>query len=234
MNSQISAILALGADAMDNLFDVYITLPTAIQLPGGVQTARDVLEQKTLRLRVAGFEPPVFKTKTYDVKYKTVSVKRPAAVIEGAREFKLTFRLDAYYDVYLALAKWRNTLYTPASGFASNQVGKGTAADFGTVEVVALRGAVFQASNNSYQDALGIAAEGSDVRTSTLAANQLRYGYKHVWLTDLDEPKFKTGSGEVQSITASFQFGEFTDPSVDSTGESTGSPAALVPGSTPV
>jgi hypothetical protein len=223
INSQVTALLGVGADAMDNLFDVYIdALPAALAGATGFDAKALAMQ---VRLRVSGFEPPQFKTKLYDVKYKTISIRRPAPIIEGTREFKLTFRLDAYYDVYLFLTRWRNLVNTPASGYASNALTNGATPLTGTVKVDFVRSPISQLSDATYSDKQGISVGQVE---GTSGAGMGTYTYYQAWPSDVEEPKFKTGSGEFQTVTATFQFGAFDDPSID-TNLTYGSLSAPIP-----
>jgi hypothetical protein len=216
LNSQITALLSLGADAMDNTFDVMITLPKAVSdaITGnaGLSEANNLKDDAAIEnmfaLRCNGFEPPKFTLKTYEVRYKTIGLKKPASRIDGERVFKIQFRLDSYYSVYRALMAWRSYVMQPATGFASNLVAQ---ANTGEVTVVALDSPVEQARGGGYAST-GLTSGKYATSESYSGLEGIRWEFKNVWLIDVEDPKYKTGSGETISITATFGFGEFMDP----------------------
>ena len=220
LNSQISALLSLGADAMDNLFDVHITLPTSISdaLTDDNTPGMKADPITPLALRCQGFDPPHFSLKTYDVRYKTVGIKRPAARIEGERIFKLQFRLDAYYNVYRVLLTWRSLVMQPSTGFAATSIADYQTQSPGSVVVYAIDAPISQKTGKGYNadgESRGhtLAFPGGDYDLAAANAGaDFGWSFQDVWLTDLEEPKFKTGSGEVQLVTATFAFGEYLDP----------------------
>lgn len=227
LNSQISALHSIGADAMDNLFDIKITMPkNAIEF--GTDQQKDVLTEDHMelqfRLRCEGFEPPKFTQKKYEVRYKTISMNRPAARIEGSREFSLTFRVDAYYRVYSALLNWRSLLFEPSSGYASPRLVDEATSElenyFGQIDVFVPILPPLRSEGGSY-DIPGIthdatydeafAKGAADVMSDTKVLRA--WSFSDVWISDLTEPKFTTGGGEIQKVTATFQFGEYRAPS---------------------
>lgn len=212
LNTQISALLATGADAMDNLFDVDITLPDAILAvtPAG---------RIPFGLRCLGFEPPKFTLKTYDAPYKTMKIKRSAGKIEGDRSFKLQFRLDAYYQIYRLLLAWRDAVMQPATGYASSGINKGDSEGnsfYGQVAVAAADSPIAQPKSVDGYKVQGVTQDvivGSQSMSSGLTAS-LNWRFLNVWVMDVDNPKFVTGSGEIQLITATFGFGSYQDPQI--------------------
>lgn len=204
MNTAVTALLGLGADAMDNLFDVEITLPTGVEAGEGAPDAKGLLDQ--FRIRCQGFTPPKFNVKTYDVKYKTIKIKRPASVMEGDRVFELQFRLDANYYAYKALVSWRAKTLIPSTGLAYNAL---DLANGGEVDVHIITEAMARpgpSDDGSYE----AVSNGKSTSEAILTHNS--WNFKDVWLTELSEPAFKQGGGDPIMITAKFAFGEFTDP----------------------
>jgi len=216
LNSQITALLSLGADAMDNTFDVIITLPTAVseaitkntKLSEANNLKDEAAVENMFALRCSGFEPPKFTLRTYEVRYKTIGLKKPASRIEGERVFKIQFRLDSYYSVYRALVAWRSYVMQPATGFAGNLV---DTAKTGSVTVVALDSPVMQAQGGGYVST-GLTSGKYATSEKYPESEGIRWVFKNVWLIDVEDPKYKTGSGETMSVTATFGFGEFLDP----------------------
>lgn len=228
MNSQITALLQMGADAMDNLYDVIITPPTQLDADQNSVDAIRVPVETQLRLRAQGFDPPKFSQDLYEVRYKTVGMKRPAPAIKGDRQFQVTFRVDANYQIYKLFLKWRGLFYVPDTGFATNALpgemdalnGELSGADeayYGRVAVHALAEPVRRDTANpaSFTDAQGIA--GNQENQTGLAFletidNSIVWDFKHVWLSDLTEPSYKNGGGQALTVQATFQFGEFSSP----------------------
>lgn len=217
LNSQISALLKTGADAMDNLFDVSIYLPYAVTQAlneSSVMTPEDL--QTALSLRCMGFEAPKFTAKTYDVPFKTAKVKRAAGKIEGERTFKLQFRLDAYYQVYRALLAWRAAHFQPGTGFATSSINAmdGNKKSFyGVIEVLATSVPIHNITNGPRYDFYGLTSGQVDRGASFGADNSsLVWAFRDAWVIDVDPPTFKTGNGDIQVITATFGFQEFIEP----------------------
>jgi hypothetical protein len=228
LNSQITALLSLGADAMDNLYDVHIRFPGVVYEPMANNTNLTLFNgemekiHNAFALRCQGFEPPKFTLKTYEIRYKTIGLKKPAARIDGERVFKLQFRVDAYYSIYRGLLAWRGLVMQPSTGFASNDTFPNVANDvgnfYGTVDVVAIDSPVVSAKG--YQaEATGIT---SGVTTDLESGLGLCWTFDKVWLIDVEDPKFKVGSGESMMVTATFGFGEYADPQIYDSGNGPG------------
>lgn len=228
LNSQISALHSIGADAMDNLFDIEITIPTssAAATPAAATASSTATIQDQFRLRCEGFEPPKFSQKKYEVRYKTVGMNRPASRIDGSREFSLTFRLDAYYTVYKALLDWRSILFEPSTGYATAALDPALGYTLGKIDVYTQILPPVRKANGSY-DIPGVTYKSLSTLTGTAMADGVyelnpsdnstiavcAWSFFDVWISDLTEPKFTVGGGEIQKVTATFQFGEYRSPS---------------------
>jgi hypothetical protein len=233
LNSQVSALLEIGADAMDNMFDVHIHLPQAV-LDATRYYIDGKTQEHTMSLRCLGFTPPKFTLKTYDSSYKTMRVKRPAGKIEGERFFQLQFRLDAYYSVYRTFLAWRSAHLQPSTGFASNDLESHMSHydDFlGWIQVSAADTPVSQQPGQGYN------ADGV-TRGGFLGSQEVTYGvrstlnwtFNRVWIIDMDNPKFITGSGEIQLITVIFGFTDYEDSQLyDRNWLRPGSPQRIIP-----
>ena len=243
-SNQVTSLLSLGADAMDNMFDISIEPPKGISSIENLQGARAGLTtydsqqfKHNLTIRADGFNPPVFKVKTYEVKYKTVTIDRPATKIEGQRQFDITFRLDANYQAYRFLAAWKSLIMQASSGYATNALwdDDGDVADlfgvgeinkvFGKIKVSALARPIHMVdgAENAFK-ADGVTAGkfvqgGSPVSEGATIplANELNtWDFDHVWVSELDEPQYKTDGGDAIKIKATFKFGDFKDPTMNS------------------
>lgn len=239
-SNQVTALLGLGADAMDNMFDIEITPPAGLTTFQGLGTGRagilsaaDPGFQNNLTIRAEGFEPPSLNVKTYKVGYKAVNIDRPSTKIEGEREFKITFRLDANYRAYRFLSAWKSLIMQQSTGYVTNALW-GDGGDeagltlpipaintvFGQVIVSALARPIYQDGGSPFS-AQGVdAGKFTDGTLSTSAAastmpgamDKTTWQFNHVWLAKLEEPKYKTDGGEALKISATFKFGEFGDP----------------------
>jgi hypothetical protein len=173
-------LITAGTDAMSNMFEVKITLPAGV-----VGSATPT----TLRIRAEGFSPPVLNQGVYAVKYKTATLNRPNAAIEGERTFDITFRLDAYYTVYKTLKDWQKTYVNVYTGKASTNLDS-----IGTVEV------------KSFADT----AVASNVSGK---ASSIIWTFSKVWIQKITEPEFTTENSDAQKITVTFYYAYATNPS---------------------
>jgi hypothetical protein len=232
-NNQISALLSLGADAMDNMFDIMIEPPAGITTfenvgagRAGVTAFNDPQFKHDITIRANGFSPPKFNVKTYEVKYKTVTLDRPATKIEGKREFEIEFRLDANYQAYRFLGAWRSLVMQPSSGYVTNALYDDTIKTydinkvFGTITVSALARPIFMSDGAPFEAqgiTVGKFTEGSlkvvsDAATLPSSDQLNSWVFKQVWISALSEPDYKTDGGDAVKIKATFKFGEFIDP----------------------
>jgi hypothetical protein len=236
---QVTTLLGLGADAMDNMYDVVITPPKGMS---GLQAAiagraGDLAYSDAalanFTIRAEGFEPPKYKIQTYKVGYKGVEIDRPKTKLDMEREFELSFRLDANYQVYQFLSAWRSQLVQASSGYVTNALwGEDTQGDrvagmvgeinsvFGSVTVTALSRPIYMAQGTPFQSfgvtegkMDGTAAGGSTLtETTPLVGGTTQWKFAHVWLAELDEPSFKNEGGDAIKIKAKFKFGDLIDP----------------------
>ena len=239
-NNQVTALIGLGADAMDNMFDISITSPAGLTTfenlgagTAGVLQAADPGFENDIVIRADGFEPPSFNIKTYKTAYKAVSIDRPATKLEGEREFKISFRLDANYRAYRFLSAWKSLIAQASSGYVTNALW-GPGGDvagltspvpdinsvFGQVNVSALARPIYQSNGNPFSaQGVSIGKFTSGSLLTSQAADTVpnsqdltSWQFMQVWLVKLEEPKFKTDGGEAIKIAATFKFGEFIDP----------------------
>jgi hypothetical protein len=218
LTTNVSALLNVGADAMQNLYDIEIGFPAKLN----ISDAEDNSFQKALMIRSAGFTPPAFNVKMYDVKYKTITIKRVAPEITGNREFKISFRLDAYYNIYKSFLKWRAQKYVPSTGFASNVIdsaydtaageeengSNGADSSFlGYVKVLALAKPLSMGTT-AFMDDYGITNSQKPIEET----NALLWDFKQVWVSSMTEPQFKNGDAAAQNIEVTFEFGDFDSP----------------------
>lgn len=206
-DNHVTELLKAGADAMSNMFDVQIIFPEDLQS----QLGPDI---SMLRIRAKGFEPPVFNVKTYEVKYKTISITRPATQLEGSRTFSLSFRVDAYYSIYKALKMWASRIGTGSTGYASNALW-GDASEspngvLGTVRVAALSTPVIMDSGDPFF-AQGVNTGYFSSQNSETSPH-LVWEFYDVWLQKLEEPKYSMDDASALEVQATFFFGNYKDP----------------------
>lgn len=220
--SPITTLLGLGADAMDNMFDIKIDLPEDL-------LAHDLTFDSAaggLTIRADGFTPPALNVKTYEVGWKAVSLTRPATKLEGKREFEITFRLDANYVAYRLLGAWKGLVAQASSGYVTNalwgdggdMVGSSSGNNvFGVITVSALARPVYMDAGSKYA-AAGITDGkftgdlGVEQAVMPTSGQLSTWTFKQAWILSMDEPSFKTDGGDAIKIKAKFGFGEFVDP----------------------
>jgi len=241
-SNNVASLLNLGADAMDNMFDVTIEPPAGLTSFAGAEM--DSVEFDSARfkhditIRAEGFKPPEFNVKTYKVAYKTVEIDRPATRIEGDRQFEMTFRLDANYMAYRFLGAWRGIIMNASSGYATNalygtdggglseisgdrdlfdQIGSSNSV-FGAVRVAALSRPIYQMESDPFQ-AHGVSAGKFEDGANTVVVpgkpkdDQLaKWEFTEVWISNLTTPDYKVDGGDPITVTATFKFGNFKDP----------------------
>ena len=191
----MSELIGAGADAMSNMYEVAFTFPRTV-------ASTPITDITKLRIRADGFTPPSDSQQTYEVHWKTVSLTRPAAKIVMDRQFSITFRVDANWDLYKSLLKWKAKTSIGSVGYASQQLPDG-----GVVEVKALGGAINALSE--------VASSSGD--TPSIATSSVFWKYEDVWIESITNPDFSTENGEPAKVTAVFRFSKFTDASTPST-----------------
>jgi hypothetical protein len=238
-SNNVATLLNLGADAMDNMFDVTIMPPAGLTSFEG--SGMDAFEfgsarfKNDITIRASGFKAPEFTIKTYKVGYKAIEVDRPATKIEGERQFEMTFRLDANYMAYRFLGAWKSLVMNASTGYATNALygsgDSGVSGDreflsgvgginsvFGSVHVSALSRPIHMLEADPFE-AHGVTAgkfeNGGLSVVSPLkpTARQLaKWEFTEVWITSLTNPDYKTNGGDAIEVTATFKFGNFKDP----------------------
>lgn len=237
-NNNVATLLNLGADAMDNMFDVTIEPPPGLssfqQHAMDAHSFDDVRFKHDITIRAEGFKPPEFNVKTYKVGYKTVEIDRPATKVEGERQFEMTFRLDANYMAYRFLGAWKSIIVNASTGYASNALFGGGAnssisADqdlfnaaainniFGRVRVAALQRPIHMVETSPFEDTgvtSGKFEAGSNMDSSAqVDRNHLaEWEFTEVWITNLATPQYTTNGGDPITVQATFRFGNFKDP----------------------
>lgn len=193
MNTYISELLGAGADAMTNMYEV------GFEVPVNASTGMTTDEVIKLRIRTDGFTPPTDSHQTYEVHWKTVSIPRPATKIVMDRQFAITFRVDANWDLYKTLLKWKALTSIGSVGYATQELKE---ASLGKVTIKALKAAI--------EDASDVYSETSASALAMTDANIL-WKYYDVWVESITNPDFSTEGSDPVKVTATFRFGRFDD-----------------------
>jgi hypothetical protein len=179
------------------MFEVTFQPPTSVPL------AQALSDQ--MKVRVKGFTAPVPIQKTYDVNWKTVSVKRPATKLDLDRTIEFTFRLDAYYDIYTKLLTWQSLTSVGAAGYATSDLTNKT----GSIEVKALASPILS------MDSVGI---DPDKPISGETEEVLKWVFEDAWIESLTLSAFNADDAEPVEVTAKFNFGKYSDPAATPAG----------------
>lgn len=181
-NSHISNLISAGADAMTNMFEV------EFYPPGG--------DGSKLKIRTKGFTPPAPTQKSYDVHWKTVSLKKPATKIELDRTLEFEIRIDSEYLVYSTLLEWLSSTSMGAAGFAAN-----APTDLGKIVVKVLKAPIESV------DSPGVIGD-------TPTANALVWTFEDVWVESITPSAYDAEDANAVSVTAKFNYGKYSDPQV--------------------
>lgn len=197
MKTHITELLGAGADAMTNMYEVVFTMPT------GTALSVDATQTAKLRIRADAFNPPADSQQTYEVHWKTVALTRPASKIIMDRVFTITFRVDANYDLYRTLLKWKGLTSAGSVGYASQEM-----SILGSVTVSALASAITHPKMvaGKTSDAPGIKGA-----ASASGGSVILWKYNDVWIETITNPEFSTESADPAKVTATFRFGSFED-----------------------
>ena len=184
-NKFIEALINSGADAFDNMYDIYIVPP------GG--------EKTVMTVRATGFDVPDASVGEYEKEYHGTKMKFPKPQTEFNREFTIEFRYDAAYNLHDFFLQWQSAVVNPKTGGVAN-----VAAYMGSV-IVRTIDTMYVATKDgdnsltkSYTDDTGEIKE-SDTR---------EWRFDDVWVKKVGQPKFKTKGGEVMTFTVEFRCGD--------------------------
>jgi hypothetical protein len=185
-------LYAVGADAMKNMFDVFITPPAGL-----LASTKD-----NIQLRVKGFKVPEYSNEMYEVGYKTVKIKRPKSLVTIDRTFELAFRLDANYEVYKTLGQWANRITSAGWGFVATDLNE---SNTGTVQVFALNTPI------TYTDGMDMTTGVGGVNIGDFASKEA-WQFQYCWPSKIALGEFAMETSEPQEVTVTFQFLDMTDP----------------------
>lgn len=191
-----SVLVNATGDAMENIFDIVVEWPWGNGGSGAEAAAS---------YRANGFDVPEPKTKTYDVFWLGIRVKKIAAGIDLDRTFKITYRLDANYALYQKWTAWKKlTGDVNTSGVAN------TESALGRIKVVA-PGAEY--NSMSWLTPSVESAEDNMVSKALQNTTNLVWTFEDVQCFNVSTPKFKnTGSGKAMEYTCEYTFGDVAYP----------------------
>lgn len=187
-NSAVQAMLASGADAQKNMFDVWVTFPW------------DPNEEVVLSTRAQNFEIKDAGVSMDERKYHGTTINVPKTSIDFERKFSLTFRLDASYSLYQQFITWHQTVADPVNGGVANW-----ANSTGKVRVQALTGTYAATSVDTYIDTASTYA----ISNST---DNAEWTFYDVWVAKVGQPKFDGSDGGALDYTVDFVFGDCDYP----------------------
>ena len=205
-------LLNLGADAHQNMFDVYYQDgDTEFQLSG----------------RIDGFTPPNETQQTHKIEYQGQSVDLPSPKVEQYKKIQLTFRLDSNY-IYYGKWKARSRYHGRASsgGAVSN-----VAVNNGTLKIVALKGAYLGINgvstengtkingtlrdgteNSNYATTKEFATENAAQGITSSGSDTICWEFRKCWVGPVTEPQFKTSDASAQTFQVTVYFADSKYP----------------------
>lgn len=184
-NNYIANLISAGADAMTNLYEVEFYPPTSVS-----EAVRN-----QLKIRTKSFTPPSPSQKKYDVHWKTVSIPKLAPKIELDRSLEFEFRIDAHYDVLMAILEWQSISSVASLGYAAN-----SPESFGKIIVRAL------ATPITNIDSEGATADG------IADENALVWQFEDVAVENVNIAQYSTEDANPGSVTCKFIYGKYIDP----------------------
>lgn len=190
-NKAIQALIAAGADATKNMYDIRIKFPWAEEASPAASA------------RATGFNVPEASNDGYDVEYHGVSLKKPSTKQTFTRSFDVTFRLDAAYALYGSFISWHQIVVDPVNGGVAN-----FASGLGKVEVEALGG---DYSAVSFADTNTSPVSDTDGAIKALESNP-RWTFHDAWVGKVSQPQFSNADGGALEFTVTFYFGDCDYP----------------------
>jgi hypothetical protein len=186
----VNTLISSGLDSFTNLYDVLITLPTRVYTKLGEigRTPTGVSEDQAphfLKVRIGDFQAPQPKLAQYNTDYQTIQITRVAPMMELERKFDITFRIDSEYRAYHILKQWSFLYHDILQGGINLPTGAET-------------------------DVLGA------IRVDAYAPNSgqvtAAWTFGKVICNKVTEPNYSRAGTEAATVTASFMFFEYLDP----------------------
>lgn len=177
--NNLQDLIQAGNDAHSNLYE--------INFQGGVFNSSEVSQGMTIR--TSGFTPPQITQDSYVVKYVTAFVEWPNAKSQVTRNFTLSFRMDANWEIYEKLQEQKNKIFNASHSYASTHLNEN---DLFNVTVYTLKD--------------GMSSE-------TVASNdrKMLYQFRKCWISKVDTPSFSNSSSESIKVDCTINFLEMYD-----------------------
>lgn len=189
-NRFIQALINSGADAFNNMYDVYITAP------GAAEAA------EPMTVRASQFQIPEAAPDEYDVSYHGNKVTKPKPNQVFDRKFSLEFRMDAAYGLHDFFLQWQSYVVNPSTGGTAN-----VAPALGTVKVRALT-TPFIASGSTQNSIL----EKTSEEDGRITKEERQWTFEDVWVAKVGQPTYSTEGSDVVKFTVEFRFGNCDYP----------------------
>ncbi len=191
--SNMIPLIQAGPDAFSNLFDVKITFPKNV-------LSDNPEFQQSVSVRIKDFPFPVFTPQSYNVFYKSVSLKRFAPKINITRKLTVNLRLDAKWDVYRAFKRWKNLYINESNStidFSTFIDDQGDISNYGAIQVVSYKS---NTDLSSFEDVL------SESDTGPI------WSFNQVACMNIGEPEFTRDTATPLMLPVEFMFGIYTPP----------------------
>lgn len=209
-NNALMALMEAGADAMDNMYD--------IDLEFGNFNAT---------VRAGGVDIPAVNPKKYQDKYKGVAYDRVQSSQDFTRNLKVTFRMDAKYQLYDIMTSLHAWHVNPNTGGVANA----NALVAGTVTVRTLAVPFLAAETSSAgqiaPEIIGVdsyeSGEGKVGAIKPVDGKTKEWKFMDAWVSNVGQPKYSTESdGTAIKFDVEFTFGRCKYPGFEaSLGDST-------------
>ncbi len=195
----LNARLPISPDAFANLFVVNIAWNANF-----VDEQKTALLQNDLRWRIKDFTPPELKTDVKTSRYWTIEAPRQGSKIEGQPTFKIRFRVDANYRIFLLMQKAKRSF----SGSLGPEVGHQYGNPINELSVkVPIQG---DSTDATYAAGLNML----DYLENTFDSDDPTAGYlwvfRNVFVTEVSNPTYTTGEAGVLESEVTFYFDPFT------------------------
>ena len=179
-NNYIQTLVSAGSDAQSNLY--------IVNFVGGSLTDSG----EALTVRCQGFQPPqTFSQNSYQNRFITAFIEMPASKVNVSRNFSLTFRVDAYYDIYKKLLEQRGVTSDPANSYVAN-------------DILTLK-------NNNMLFDVEVAVVDDGVHDAETISSQTIFKFKDCWISSVGAIQYTTDSANAATTTVGINFLEMED-----------------------
>ncbi len=179
-NAAVNSLVASGADAMDNMYEV------GIRFPWDTETS-------LITVRAEGFEPPVSKSETYEKEYHGQKISLPSTKATLERSFDITFSFDATWNLWGKFSTWKASIDDATTGGKANFPGL-----LGEIIVASLAGAYIATTSNDALKAIS-PIDGT-------AGSGVKWEYQMVYVSEVTNPSFKTKGGDAMTYKVTFKY----------------------------